>query len=129
MTIETDLTLLYSKAKAVTESTSEENEKAVRNALSHLLNALAYTGSAFNGAIPKMVNSLGLYLGYIDSTAGVALSDFAKTAFSSVEGEAVIQFLKEQGIDLSNYPEDKSIYEQFRSGHINENEIIQWLIG
>ena len=129
MTVESDLKLLKKKSKNVVESASKGNQQAAENALGHMMRALAYEGTAFGYAIEHMVNNLGKHLGKIDPNSGEALSEFSHIAFEIADSEAVDLLLEERGIQKTVMPENISIYNQFRSGHYNHREILDWLVG
>jgi len=129
MTIESDLKLLEKKAADVIKSADKQNKEAAANALGHMYRALGYEGASFLNAIEYMVVSgLGSHLAFTDPKAGQALTEFGKLAYQGVEAEAVNKLLAKKGIPISTWPENVGVYEQFRSGHIDPEQIAKWVI-
>ena len=128
MTVEDDLRKLRAQAMLVVEIADTQYKEASANALMHLLRVFSYEGAAYITGIEAMMTTLGNYLGTIDPKSGAQLNRLGRMCAEEIEDTSVDAFLKELGICTTHSPESNLIYEQFRSGHINNSQIIEWLV-
>ena len=128
MTIDDELTDLRAQVEKVISSAQPDHQDMASNAITHLLRVFAYEGTAYITGIEALMTTLGNYLAIIDPNAGFELNKLGVMCAEGVDGSSVDAFLSERGIHPTIQPENNGIYEQFRSGHKDDDQVLKWLI-
>ncbi|MCL5970927.1 MAG: hypothetical protein M1450_05525 [Patescibacteria group bacterium] len=118
------------------ESTLEEIAKTedpsithnqIRNILGHMLKACMYSGDAYSNAIENILRRSGSYISYLSPNIAEKISSFGSFLLEA-DADSLFFVCVTEGYVAHLIPESVAIYEQFRSGHINPEEVSNWLL-
>lgn len=99
----------------------------VENVVDHMLVAAGYIGDAFAQGARLIIEESGSYVASIRPQTGNALSSLGEMLITT-DSVTIDILLARRGISLHTMPENTTIYEQFRSGHIDVAAVTDWLL-
>ena len=108
---------------------SPVNPTQVGNVVGHMFAAMGYLfeADAYVFGAEKIVFRSGGFVSKIDAQVGGMLTKLGH-ALMEVDVDVVDGIIRSQGFVPHSIPENRDIYEQMRSGNIDEEKVSYWLL-